>query len=587
LTRKLVLIIAIAVAVGAGAFVLVRSQAPRGASTNTAERSDPADDAPLLADVDPGSLLIGPQRLDFGKLSVGDRKRATLLLTNAGQEPVVIDRVHVEKPFATSVTQVSLAPGEERDVAVTFVPREAGDYGSYRLLFESEAFPQGRVAVPIAAVAYGPAAIRVTPLSLSFGEVAFGSESTALVTVRNTGNYDLRISSVRAPKPFSVEVGKLVVEPGQTRNVRVLFSPEDPGHQRANLMLESNDPERRRVLVNLDGIGRQRPPQADIQLSASTLDFGRVPIGDSAERWLTVRNDGTDPLSITSVTLFDPFQGPSRSRTLPPGASYRFPVRFAPRQAGPHFAPLMIHSNAPGASPISVALAGAGRSDGATPETAAQGGEVLSVATNEGTSRGPGDGAAGGDPDPAPLGFGGGDPALDTACPGGSCGEVDYVDEGDPALAAAPGLQEGSKVHIGTSGGELSPIHVEGFEFDPAAGTLTVRGLRLPTVEMALGEYFEFSPVDQAVGTVTPAGDVTMTVPITMRDTAGNPTTMKVVFTTGTATALLHGTQLAVTGNPIGPDGTFSLVMTEVGEQGSALDQIPMEIVLNGVAEIE
>ena len=94
-----------------------------------------------------------------------------------------------------------------------------------------------------------------------------------------------------------------------------------------------------------------------------------------------------------------------------------------------------------------------------------------------------------------------------------------------------------------------------------------------------LGEYWEFAETS-GFGQVSELGEVNMVLPLEFRDEHGSPTLMFLELTTGTATALVEGTQLAVTGTPLGSDGTVKLVGAATIPSGS-LEGKAMEVILN------
>jgi len=100
-----------------------------------------------------------------------------------------------------------------------------------------------------------------------------------------------------------------------------------------------------------------------IQLSASTINFGGVLIGQNEIGVITVTNSGTADLLINSLNpLTAPFSVTGGScdplpMTLMPSESCSIEVSYNPTEAGEHITQLVINSNAP-SSPHSVELSG-------------------------------------------------------------------------------------------------------------------------------------------------------------------------------------------------------------------------------------
>ena len=80
----------------------------------------------------------------------------------------------------------------------------------------------------------------------------------------------------------------------------VRFAPTGPSVRTATLGVGSNDPVAART-VSLSGTGTA----ALISLKPTTLDLGKVKAGRSTTKTVNVTNDGTVPLTISSVTVDD------------------------------------------------------------------------------------------------------------------------------------------------------------------------------------------------------------------------------------------------------------------------------------------
>ena len=117
--------------------------------------------------------------------------------------------------------------------------------------------------------------------------------------------------------------------------------------------------------------------------SATVIGFATQPHGTvSTEQTLTVTNEGSAPLVVSSVVLggADPGDYMINDRCqqpVPPGASGQVGVRFAPQKQGASSASLTLLTNAPSA-PAAVALSGTGgppvqNPAGPTPGTISQG----------------------------------------------------------------------------------------------------------------------------------------------------------------------------------------------------------------------
>ncbi|NEP17058.1 MAG: choice-of-anchor D domain-containing protein [Leptolyngbya sp. SIO4C1] len=128
--------------------------------------------------------------------------------------------------------------------------------------------------------------------------------------------------------------------------------------------LNDNRPPEEPVGVGDIGFPDDPPPRAAarIQLSANRLDFGRLSVGSSVSRQLTITNSGSAALSLDMV-LSDRSNGfllgECQGGSLAPGDRCSLSVRFRPQTQQTYAAELQIFSNAENGTQ-SVSLSGTG-----------------------------------------------------------------------------------------------------------------------------------------------------------------------------------------------------------------------------------
>lgn len=102
--------------------------------------------------------------------------------------------------------------------------------------------------------------------------------------------------------------------------------------------------------------------QPDIEVDSTSLDFGTVAVGQTAQQTLTVRNNGSLVLTIASLELSEPVF--TVDATLPlelaTGAEQTVTVTFAPTAPDAYVATLTIGSDDPDHPSLEVNLAGGG-----------------------------------------------------------------------------------------------------------------------------------------------------------------------------------------------------------------------------------
>ena len=99
---------------------------------------------------------------------------------------------------------------------------------------------------------------RLTPSRLDFGQVAVGGSATLALTLENVGNYPLefRGTSLTGEEVFSVRAVHLSLDPGESYQIQVIFSPEEARTYQATLKVFTSDPVSPEISVPVTGEGR-------------------------------------------------------------------------------------------------------------------------------------------------------------------------------------------------------------------------------------------------------------------------------------------------------------------------------------------
>lgn len=196
-----------------------------------------------------------------------------------------------------------------------------------------------------------------------FGPVeADAGQKEITYKIRNTGLEPLVITLIeprgQVPGDYEVVVfPELTIQPGESSDFRVRFTPTEFGTRRANIAIFSNDPDRPRFTMKVAGRGIPPESAADIDVrgngnSISDNDrkarentgtrFGTVTIGQTIERVFTIRNVGGSTLTLSTPFVRVGGQDPTQftiliqpaDTVLLPGETTTFTVSFAPTSAG-------------------------------------------------------------------------------------------------------------------------------------------------------------------------------------------------------------------------------------------------------------
>ena len=172
---------------------------------------------------------------------------------------------------------------------------------------------------PILATAQNDAT--ASPASLSFSAQLIGTTSASKNAILiNNGASSITVTSITTTGDFILtkNLCQNGVKPGTHCNIAVAYSPTPTGSLSGSVTFTdtaSNSPQ----TIALQGI------------PSAILDFGSIPVGSSSTEYVTIRNTGVSPVSITSISASGYFSsGNPCGSVLMSGASCVVPVTFSP-----------------------------------------------------------------------------------------------------------------------------------------------------------------------------------------------------------------------------------------------------------------
>lgn len=316
-------------------------------------------------------IAVAPAALDFGTVTNGQSRTLNLTISNTGSAQLTISAAAFSNAaFTTPAALPLILPvGGSSAMAVRFAPTAAGAVAA-RLDLTSNDPANARLTVNLtgagsAAPASAPK-IEASRSSVDFGNVSPGSQTTQPLQIRNTGTAVLEISTLTlSDSRFSLPgvTTPISIQPQSSVSWTVRLSPgPNTGNLAATLTIASNDAANPSLQVALTATVAGPPIAPKITPSQTTIDFGGVNIGQTAEQTIEIRNTGNAELEVESIrTTSDRFRVPgATSFRLPPGVVFDLRVTYTPTIAGEERAILRILSNDPG-SPTELILTGSGR----------------------------------------------------------------------------------------------------------------------------------------------------------------------------------------------------------------------------------
>jgi hypothetical protein len=311
-------------------------------------------------------LTLTATSLSFGNVTVNSTATEAITLNSTGTGPVTVNGAGISGTgyaVSGSTFPVSLNPGTSLTLQVTFDPKNAAASAG-TLTISSSANP---ATIPVSLSGTGVAApvpqLTLSATSLSFGNVTVNSTATMAITLNSTGTAPVTLSGVSVGgSGFSTAAIALPLKlnPGQTLNLQITFTPTASGAATGSLVITSDSSSNATATVSLAGTGASASNPV-LTISPTSLGFGSTAIGSSVTQILTLTSTGNAPVTISKASITGSgftFSGLTFPVTLNPTVAVKLTVVFTPVAAGTSTGQLTITSNSTSGSSAIVSLSG-------------------------------------------------------------------------------------------------------------------------------------------------------------------------------------------------------------------------------------
>jgi len=217
--------------------------------------------------------------------------------------------------------------------------------------------------------------VEVTPSALDFGRVAVGNEYVLELTLRNTGEVALDVSSITIEgASFALlQSENLTLAPLQERTASIRFRPVSVGPFDGTATIQG-DASQQPITVTLTGIGVE--PGVEVTSigahcgdSPRSISFEGTSVGSASTRSISLKAIGSGPVTILGARIESTsgeltVAAPPAGTVLPPGASLSIDVTYQPADVGSDSGALIISTDAIGETEIRIPLCAVGTRSG-------------------------------------------------------------------------------------------------------------------------------------------------------------------------------------------------------------------------------
>ena len=317
-------------------------------------------DSGLDAGVDYGGLVFSRSAIDFGFLSPGQSATQTLTLTNEGTESITLEQIESVGSSVFSIDNLTggpavLAVNEELALTVRFEPDATEDFvGAVALDTSLVEAPYIEILLNGTGINPNNSAqgnIQLSQNRVSFGQVGLNTTATQALTLQNTGESDIALSSIAfSDSAFGWERDlnlPYVIRAGSQETVTLNYSPTEEIQHSGTATISVDDPNAPELTVDLSGEGIYDCSACEPIISTDSnyelTDFFVLVGMGSDDRSVMIQNTGDQPLNIQNVYINNDllftggtfsvsgFNGPT---TLDPWESTYITVSFTAASSG-------------------------------------------------------------------------------------------------------------------------------------------------------------------------------------------------------------------------------------------------------------
>jgi hypothetical protein len=264
------------------------------------------DTLQISAHVSAAKAIISPLSevgVKFGNVELGQEIERDITIINNGDAELVIDSIRVQGDNFSikeyNGLPFTVHPNTREVVTVIFAPKTRDIFSSTLFVYTND--PTNKeIRMPVHGQGnISPAKIEIlNGDNINFGRVPIGKTTRDHLLLWNRGGSPFAVD-IELRDNFGAEFDhghdgtfSSVIKPGQTDKISLDFSPKEVGERKASLTVTT---ESRTNHLLLRGIGQF------LKLSPSTVDFGRIAVGETSSQVVEIANIGNSDLTINQL----------------------------------------------------------------------------------------------------------------------------------------------------------------------------------------------------------------------------------------------------------------------------------------------
>lgn len=188
------------------------------------------------------ALSVTPGEIVYPQTWVGETVDAIITIGNTGNALLNVSNISSDHAaFYTNITAFDVEPGMDQEVVVTFEPDDEG-YFTGILSIESNDPENPVFEVNLQGEGLMQQAVISVPETLHFDTTLINNSSSKILEVWNIGNALLEVTEVTTSSSvFWPDITNFTLEPGNSEEIILSFSPDTPGDYEETLEIVSND----------------------------------------------------------------------------------------------------------------------------------------------------------------------------------------------------------------------------------------------------------------------------------------------------------------------------------------------------------